>query len=44
MAMAFAPAVLKFKELKMVDIDVVSKSYPTFWKDLEKIGIKAEKI
>lgn len=44
MAMAFAPAVLKFGELKMADIDVVSKSYPTFWEDLKKIGIKVEKI
>lgn len=36
MAMAFAPAAYKF-ELEIEDPEVVSKSYPTFWKDFSKI-------
>lgn len=38
MAMAFAPLSLKTK-LSINDGEVVSKSYPNFWKDLEKVGI-----
>lgn len=41
MAMAFAPLALKVK-FKVNDADVVSKSYPDFWKDLSKIGFKIE--
>jgi len=37
MAMAFAPLALK-NEFKVNDANVVSKSYPNFWKDLQKIG------
>ena len=36
MAMAFAPAAL-FHSITIVHPEVVSKSYPNFWKDLEKI-------
>ena len=36
MAMSFAPLCLKYGELQINDVDVVSKSYPNFWKDLEK--------
>ncbi len=39
MAMAFAPICLK-TPLYIENSEVVSKSYPTFWKDLKKIGIK----
>ncbi len=39
MAMAFAPLSLKTK-LAVNDAEVVSKSYPNFWKDLQKVGIK----
>lgn len=39
MAMAFAPLSLKTK-LAINDAEVVSKSYPNFWKDLQKVGIK----
>ncbi|MEC4004683.1 3-phosphoshikimate 1-carboxyvinyltransferase [Flavobacterium sp. SUN052] len=37
MAMAFAPLALK-TALFIEDAEVVSKSYPTFWEDLKKIG------
>ena len=39
MAMAFAPLALK-TPLEIQDAGVVSKSYPDFWKDLQKIGFK----
>lgn len=38
MAMAFAPAALKREGLKIADPGVVSKSYPSYWKDLENAG------
>jgi 3-phosphoshikimate 1-carboxyvinyltransferase len=39
MAMAFAPLALCVP-IEIEKADVVSKSYPDFWKDLEKIGIE----
>ena len=36
MAMCFAPLCLKYDEVKIKNIDVVKKSYPSFWKDLKK--------
>ena len=38
MAMSFAPVALKIPELKINNPEVVSKSYPNFWKDLKKAG------
>jgi 3-phosphoshikimate 1-carboxyvinyltransferase len=38
MAMCFAPLCLKYGELQINNTEVVSKSYPNFWKDLEKGG------
>ena len=38
MAMAFAPAALKLKNIRINNPQVVSKSYPGFWKDLTKAG------
>lgn len=38
MAMAFAPLAFKYDELKINNPQVVSKSYPHFWGDLEKAG------
>ncbi len=38
MAMAFAPLALK-TNLIIKNPEVVSKSYPNFWKDLQKVGI-----
>ncbi|NQX85027.1 MAG: 3-phosphoshikimate 1-carboxyvinyltransferase [Flavobacteriaceae bacterium] len=37
MAMAFAPLALK-KSFTIMDAEVVSKSFPDFWKDLKRIG------
>jgi 3-phosphoshikimate 1-carboxyvinyltransferase len=39
MAMAFAPLALK-TEIIINDAEVVSKSYPDFWKDLEQLGFR----
>jgi 3-phosphoshikimate 1-carboxyvinyltransferase len=44
MAMAFAPLALLVPEVEFEDADVVEKSYPAFWKDLEKIGFKVDVI
>ncbi|MDE6080882.1 MAG: 3-phosphoshikimate 1-carboxyvinyltransferase, partial [Muribaculaceae bacterium] len=38
MAMAFAPAAIKHDIITINDIEVVSKSYPDYWKDLSKFG------
>lgn len=42
MAMAFAPLALK-TTIKIQDAMVVSKSYPTFWEDLESLGFDMSK-
>ncbi|HMB99689.1 MAG TPA: hypothetical protein VKN14_01505, partial [Flavobacteriaceae bacterium] len=42
MAMAFAPLALKVPII-IEDSQVVSKSYPDYWNDLESIGFKIEK-
>jgi 3-phosphoshikimate 1-carboxyvinyltransferase len=38
MAMAFAPLAIK-TPIIIKDADVVSKSYPTFWDDIERLGL-----
>jgi 3-phosphoshikimate 1-carboxyvinyltransferase len=38
MAMAFAPASIRFPGLQIMDPAVVNKSYPGFWEDLETAG------
>lgn len=43
MAMAFAPLALK-TSLQVEDANVVSKSYPDFWLDLEKLGFKISEV
>lgn len=43
MAMAFAPLSLK-TNLTINNAEVVSKSYPNFWKDIQKTGINLELI
>ena len=43
MAMAFVPLGC-IHPVIIKDPDVVSKSYPGFWKDVERIGMKCEKI
>ncbi|QHS56373.1 3-phosphoshikimate 1-carboxyvinyltransferase [Mucilaginibacter sp. 14171R-50] len=40
MAMAFAPLATLIPELEVEDADVVEKSYPAFWKDLEKVSFE----
>jgi 3-phosphoshikimate 1-carboxyvinyltransferase len=40
MALAFAPAALKLKNILIEDSGVVSKSYPSFWEDLVKAGFE----
>ena len=42
MAMAFAPAAILFPGLIINNPEVVSKSYPRFWEDLEKAGYKIQ--
>jgi len=42
MAMAFAPLALIVPEVEIEDADVVEKSYPAFWRDLEKVGFERE--
>lgn len=40
MAMAFAPAAIRFPGLSVSDPGVVTKSYPAFWEDLRKAGVE----
>jgi 3-phosphoshikimate 1-carboxyvinyltransferase len=42
MAMAFAPLATLIPELEIEDADVVEKSYPEFWKDLQSVGFEVE--
>lgn len=42
MAMAFAPAAIRFPCLRINNPEVVSKSYPHFWDDLRKAGFVIE--
>jgi 3-phosphoshikimate 1-carboxyvinyltransferase len=37
MAMAFAPLAIKTK-ISFDERDVVNKSYPSFWQDMENLG------
>jgi 3-phosphoshikimate 1-carboxyvinyltransferase len=43
MAMAFAPLALKV-DFAMNNAEVVSKSYPDFWNDMEKVGFTISRI
>jgi 3-phosphoshikimate 1-carboxyvinyltransferase len=38
MAMAFAPLALKLNSIKIEHPEVVEKSYPDYWKDLQSLG------
>jgi 3-phosphoshikimate 1-carboxyvinyltransferase len=44
MAMAFAPLSLLIKEVEIEDYEVVEKSYPDFWKDLQKAGFTVNEL
>jgi len=40
MAMSFAPLAIKFGKIEINNPEVVSKSYPNFWEDLQKAGFE----
>ncbi|EHQ24491.1 3-phosphoshikimate 1-carboxyvinyltransferase [Mucilaginibacter paludis] len=42
MAMAFAPLALVVPQVEVEEPQVVEKSYPAFWSDLEKAGFKVD--
>lgn len=42
MALAFAPLALISDEIKIKDPDVVKKSYPGYWNDIQKMGFLVE--
>ncbi len=42
MAMAFAPLALKYGKIEINNPEVVSKSYPNFWEDLQSAGFALE--
>lgn len=44
MALAFAPAAIKFPGLVIREPGVVSKSYPHFWDDLRRAGFTIEEV
>ena len=44
MAMAFAPVALKDGSIVINNPQVVSKSYPGYWEDLESLGFRAESL
>ena len=37
-AMAFAPAAVRFPGITIADAETVSKSYPSYWRHLEQAG------
>ena len=44
LAMAFAPASVRFPGLVINDAEVVTKSYPAFWKHLEQAGFTLTRL
>jgi len=44
MAMAFAPAAIKLGNIDIDNPRVVTKSYPQYWVDLEKVGFTVDRI
>lgn len=42
MAMAFAPAALRFPGMRIAEPQVVTKSYPTYWENLQQAGFGIE--
>ena len=43
MVMALAPLVILFKNIKIEGAEMVKKSFPDYWEQLEKIGIQLER-
>ena len=44
MAMAFAPAAVRFPGIIITDAAVVSKSYPSYWRHLEQVGFTINEL
>ena len=44
MALAFTPAALVYDNLKIADPMVVTKSYPSFYEDLKKVGFSIQEL
>ena len=44
MAMSFAPACLKFENMYINHPEVVTKSYPSFWDDMQQGGFKLNEL
>ena len=44
MAMSFAPVALYIPGIIIRDAEVVSKSYPGFWDDMQKVGYQIEEV
>lgn len=42
MAMAFAPAAIMFPGLRINEPQVVTKSYPQYWEDMQKAGFEVK--
>lgn len=42
MAMSFAPLAIKFPQIKLQNPEVVDKSYPAFWDDLQQAGFSVD--
>lgn len=42
MAMAFAPAALRFPEMRIAEPQVVTKSYPAYWEHLQQAGFQID--
>ncbi|WP_108821948.1 3-phosphoshikimate 1-carboxyvinyltransferase [Dysgonomonas sp. Marseille-P4361] len=42
MAMAFAPAAIKIKNITIAEPMVITKSYPRYWEDLKAVGFSIE--
>ena len=42
MAMAFAPAALRFPEMRIAEPQVVYKSYPSYWEHLQQAGFQID--
>jgi 3-phosphoshikimate 1-carboxyvinyltransferase len=42
MAMSFAPLAMVYNKVEISNPDVVKKSYPAFWEDLQSVGFKLE--
>lgn len=42
MAMSFAIAATKLSGIRITDPDVVTKTFPNFWSELKKLGVKIE--